>query len=67
MQVTFNVPSVSCSICSDKIRSGLQGKPGIESIDIDLKSQAVTIAYDPERQQPADIQSIIAGMGYEVL
>jgi copper chaperone len=66
MQVTFNVPSVSCSICSDKIKAELLGKPGIEGIDIDLKSQAVKVAYNPERQQPDDIRSAIAEMGYEV-
>lgn len=67
MEATFTVPSISCSICSNRIKNELSGMDGIEGVDVDLKSQAVKVSYNPDLQQPGDIRSRIAGMGYEVL
>lgn len=67
MEVTFTVPSISCSICSGRIKSELGTMEGIGGIDVDLKAQAVKIAYDPELRQPGEIKGKIAGMGYEVI
>ncbi len=67
MDTTFTVPSISCSICSNRIKSELGSMQGIDGIDVDLKSQTVRISYDPALQQPRDIKGKIAEMGYEVL
>lgn len=67
METTFTVPSISCSICSNRIKSELSSMNGIEGIDVDLKAQAVIISYNPDLQQPRDIKSKIAEMGYEVM
>lgn len=66
-KATFNVPSISCSICSGKIKSGLQEVSGISDIGVDLKSQAVNVEYDPKLVSPSDIRIKIASMGYEVV
>ncbi|MEN6315063.1 MAG: heavy metal-associated domain-containing protein [Clostridiaceae bacterium] len=67
METTFTVPSISCSICSNRIKTELGGMEGIEGIDVDLKAQTVKVAYDPAQHQPKDIRGKIAEMGYEVL
>lgn len=67
MDATFTVPSISCSICSSRIKSELGNMKGIEGVAVDLKSQTVRISYDPALQQPRDIRGKIAEMGYEVL
>ncbi len=67
MEVTFTVPSISCSICSSRIKSELGSLEGIGDIDVDLKAQSVKIVYDPELRQPTEIKSTITGMGYEVI
>lgn len=67
METTFTVPSISCSICSNRIKSELGGMEGIEGIDMDLKAQTVKVTFDPAHYQPKDIRGKIAEMGYEVL
>ncbi len=67
METTFTVPSITCSICSNRIKSELGAVAGIEGIDVDLKTQMVKVFYNPAEQQPRDIRSKIAHMGYEVL
>lgn len=66
METTFTVPSISCSICSNRIKTELGEMEGIEGIDVDLKAQTVKVAYNPTQHQPKDIRSKIADMGYEV-
>lgn len=66
-KATFNVPSISCSICSGKIKDGLKNVNGVKGIEVDMKSQAVNIDYDPQAVTPGDIRSKITSMGYEVV
>lgn len=66
-KATFNVPSISCSVCSGKIKSGLQEINGVQQIDVDLKTQAVNVAFDPQVVSPSQIRIKIASMGYEVV
>ncbi|MGE5614105.1 MAG: heavy-metal-associated domain-containing protein [Bacillota bacterium] len=67
METTFNVPSISCSICANRIKDGLGSMEGIESVDVDLKEQAVKVLYNPDIMQPQDIKSKIEEMGYEIV
>lgn len=64
--VNFNVPSISCSMCSGKIQQGLKELDGINKTEIDLKSQIVNVEYNPDVIKPMDIKKTIASMGYEV-
>lgn len=67
MEATFTVPSITCSICSGRIKNELGGMEGIEGVDVDLKAQSVKVSYDPELRKPGDISKKIAEMGYEVM
>ncbi len=64
---SFNVPSITCSVCSGKIKGELKGMDGVETVNVDLKSQQVEVAYNPEEVKPQDIRKKIMTMGYEVL
>lgn len=64
---SFNVPSITCSICSGKIRDELGHMNGVQNVDVDLKSQTVKVGYDPGALQPQDIKSRITSMGYEII
>ncbi len=64
---TFNVPSISCSICSNKIQEGLKAVDGIQNVSIDLKSQTVKVDYDSGRINPQEIRYGIVTQGYEVI
>lgn len=66
-EISLNIPSISCSICSNKISGELKAMNGVENVDVDLKTQSVSVAYNPETIQPKDISRKIASLGYEVL
>lgn len=66
-KATFNVPSISCSICSNKIKEGVKTLQGVEDISVDLKSQVVNVEYNPQQVQPGEIKGKISSMGFEVI
>jgi Cu+-exporting ATPase len=63
----FNIPSISCSACSGKIKEGIKSIKGVGNISIDLKSQNLTVEYNPSDIKPHDIKKHIYQMGYEIL
>jgi len=65
--VTFNIPSISCSSCSGKIQEEIKALEGVDNITADLKSQSISIEYDPSIVQPQEIRNHIVSMGYEVM
>lgn len=65
-ETSFNIPSLSCSICSNRIQGELKGMNGVENVNVDLKTQSVRVSYNPDELQPQDIGKKIATMGYEV-
>ncbi|OPZ94816.1 MAG: Copper-exporting P-type ATPase A [Firmicutes bacterium ADurb.Bin419] len=64
---TFNIPSIACSACSNKIQESVKNLSGIEDISIDLKSQQVKIDYNPDNIMPQEIKTHISKMGYEII
>jgi copper chaperone len=66
-RTSFNVPSISCSVCSNKIQNELKGTEGIQDVNIDLKTQMVTVEYDSGKLQPQNIRKKITTMGYEIV
>jgi copper chaperone len=66
-EASFNIPSLSCSVCSGRIQGELKGMNGVRSVDVDLKAQSVRVSYDPDELRQQDIRKKIAAMGYEVL
>lgn len=65
--VTINIPSISCSMCANKIREGMQSMEGIKDVNVNLKSQAVTVNYDSDRINKQGIIKKISSLGYEVV
>ena len=63
---TFNVPSISCSVCSNKIQEGLKSLQGVGNVSVDLKSKIVNVEYNPTELQPLDIKKKVSALGYEV-
>lgn len=65
--VTFNVPTLSCGACSDKIQENVREIKGVTNSSIDLKSQQLKVEYNPSDISPEEIKKHISKMGYEVL
>jgi copper chaperone len=63
---TFNVPSISCNVCSDKITNGIKTLNGISEVAVDLKTKMVKVDFNPEEIKPQDIRKKVASLGYEI-
>ncbi|MDP4182975.1 MAG: heavy metal-associated domain-containing protein [Bacillota bacterium] len=64
--VNLNIPSLSCSSCSNKITEGIKTLKGVSNVNADIKSQMVTIDYNPDIIQTKEIKQQISQMGFEV-
>mgnify|MGYP005833599389 CR=1 FL=1 len=63
---SFSVPSITCSVCSNKIQEGLKNLNGIDDVSVDLKTKMVNVNFDPNSIQPQDIRKKVSAMGFEV-
>jgi copper chaperone len=64
--INFNIPSISCSVCSNKIQNGLKEMQGIGSASVDIKTKNVNVEYNPEEVKPIEIKKKVVSMGYEI-
>ncbi len=64
--ITYNVPSITCSVCSNKIQNGVSTLNGVNNVSVDLKSKSVKVDYNPSQVTPPDIKKQISNLGYEV-
>lgn len=67
MQTDFNIPALTCSSCSGKIKDEISSLKGVNQINMDLKTQIVKVDYNPLEIQPAEIKRKITGLGFEVI
>ncbi len=65
-KVDLNIPSLSCSACSKKITENLKSIKGISNVSTDLKSQVVTVEFNPDDIQSQDIKKEVWNMGFDV-
>lgn len=63
---SFSVPSITCSVCSNKIQNGLQSMNGVGNVSVDLKTKVVNVEYDPNSVQPQELRNKVSSLGYEV-
>lgn len=63
----FVVPSITCSVCSNKIQEGLRSVPGVGNVSVDLKTKQVNVEYNPTNINAHQIMSKVASLGYEVI
>ena len=64
---SFNIPSISCSNCANKIRENIKSMNGINNVEVDLKTQTLKVEHDPNYLREGDISQKITSMGYEVV
>lgn len=62
----FNVPGMMCSNCENTVKTAVLGLPGVMSVDVDLKSKDVTVAYDAGKVNADAISNAIDDTGFEV-
>ena len=64
--VTLPVPSVHCHACKLNIEEALEELAGVDDSRVDLATRSVTLTYDPDAVDLAEIIEAIEDAGYPV-
>jgi len=63
--IQYKVPSISCHHCAHTIKMELQEVKGVNSVDVDVESKAVTVSFDPPANEGV-IEKLLEEINYPV-
>lgn len=61
---SFYSARITCGACSDKVVAALESQSGIGEVAVEVASQQVRVAFDPERTDPERIALALNGAGF---
>lgn len=60
-------PQMSCANCENKIKKNIRFEKGVQNITTDLNGQVVTIEYDADKTNEADIINAFDKIKYKAI
>lgn len=66
LEFSLHGGGASCAACVHNIETALETVPGVDRVDVNYGTERVTVAYHPERAGVAELQSVVAGLGYRI-
>ena len=57
--------SAVCGMCKRAIEKDMAFEKGIKKAELDVKSQILTVAYDPKKTNPEKIRKAVSKVGYD--
>lgn len=58
------ITSIDCNNCVNKIMTNIPQEKGIKDVKCDLATKEVTVTYQKDKNNPADIKKSIEKLGY---
>ncbi|GAB4261540.1 MAG: copper chaperone CopZ [Thermincola ferriacetica] len=65
--VTLNVEGMTCGHCKASVEKALSAIEGVNSVDVDLNGKKVTVSFQADKVNEADLKKAITDQGYQVL
>ena len=62
--LSFDVNGMTCGGCTGSVQRALSKLDGISHVEVSLSPGVATVAVDPARVTPAQIESAISQLGY---
>ena len=56
---------ITCGSCAAKIEKALREKPGVASVEVDIESGGIAVAYDAGVAKPEMLAGAVTALGYE--
>ena len=63
-EAIYTSPKITCGACVEKLNQALQPLAGVQKIAVDVATNQVRVAFDPERTNPDVIAFVMADAGY---
>lgn len=57
--------SAQCGMCKTRIENGLVYEAGIKNVSLDLESKILTVNYNPNKTNEAQIRTLVNNLGYD--
>ena len=57
--------SAVCSMCKDRIESGMAFEKGVKDINLDVETKIATIKYNTKSTNPDELRKKISKLGYD--
>ncbi len=65
-KIQLHITGMHCANCSSSVEKGLKKTPGIRQAAVNLASEKASIEYDPAKINLAQIQKVVADIGFGV-
>ena len=63
--VVTPTPEMHCESCETKIKSNMRFEKGVKKVETNLKTQEVSITYDPKKNNVEGLQQAMKKIGYD--
>jgi copper chaperone len=63
----LNVQGMSCQHCVHAVKSSVSALAGVDSVEVSLEKNLVTVGFDPEKASLQSIRTAIEDQGYSVV
>jgi copper chaperone CopZ len=60
----FVAPDIHCEKCAGRVRAALQQIPGVQRVDVDVKTTTVRVGFDENETSRPQIADAMAQAGY---
>ena len=64
--VVTTQPPMSCQNCENRIKGNLRFEKGVKKIETDLEHQRVTVTYDADKTNEANLEQAFGKLDYKV-
>ncbi len=62
---SLNIEGMTCSSCAQTVEKAVKNIPGVSLSNVNLATEKLTVAYNPETLNLSDITKAVADAGYE--
>jgi copper chaperone len=63
----LNVQGMSCQHCVHAVKSSVSALAGVDTVDVSLEKNLVTVGFDPSKTNLQSIRTAIEDQGYSVV
>ena len=60
----FDVYGMTCSACAGHVQTSVSRLPGVREVNVNLLKNSMTVAFDPDKADPAGIIAAVQKAGY---
>ena len=64
--VLLKIPDISCAHCEKTILTALQGRPGVQAVQVSIPAKTVDLTYDENALNLQQVEALLDEEGYPV-